>query len=153
MLTAEAVSILATRSVHALPGELSVTSAIAKAYVPTTVQDTLGRLAEVLGVRGFLTTPPGGGFAKLERDHRICAIFDGSTVVNRTALLTQTPRLGRLLRRGSADTRGVRAAADPSSRRPRSTRPASPSSRPPDAASYRACPRPSRRSARKATHD
>ncbi|GAA2221855.1 acyl-CoA dehydrogenase family protein [Streptomyces nogalater] len=114
VLTAEAVSILATRSVHALPGELSVTSAIAKAYVPTTVQDTLGRLAEVLGVRGFLTTPPGGGFAKLERDHRICAIFDGSTVVNRTALLTQTPRLGRLLRRGSADTRGVRAAADPS---------------------------------------
>ncbi|MEU3412799.1 acyl-CoA dehydrogenase family protein [Streptomyces sp. NPDC006658] len=113
VLTAEAVSILATRSVHALPGELSVTSAIAKAYVPTTVQDTLGRLAEVLGVRGFLTSPPGGGFAKLERDHRICAVFDGSTVVNRTALLTQMPRLGRLLRRGSADTGNVRAAADP----------------------------------------
>ncbi|MFJ8495449.1 acyl-CoA dehydrogenase [Streptomyces sp. NPDC094038] len=111
VLTAEAVSILATRSVHALPGELSVTSAIAKAYVPTTVQDTLGRLAEVLGVRSFLTSTPGGGFAKLERDHRICAIFDGSTVVNRTALLTQMPRLGRLLRRGAADTEGVRAAA------------------------------------------
>ncbi|MGW2771961.1 acyl-CoA dehydrogenase [Streptomyces olivaceoviridis] len=111
VLTAEAVSILATRSVHALPGELSVTSAIAKAYVPTTVQGTLGRLAEVLGVRGFLTSPPGGGFAKLERDHRICAIFDGSTVVNRTALLTQMPRLGRLLRRGTWDTGGVRAAA------------------------------------------
>ncbi|GAB1340061.1 acyl-CoA dehydrogenase [Streptomyces sp. E-15] len=113
VLTAEAVSILATRSVHALPGELSVSSAIAKAYVPTTVQATLGRLAEVLGVRGFLTTPPGGGFAKLERDHRICAIFDGSTVVNRAALLTQIPRLGRLLRRGDVDPGAVRAAADP----------------------------------------
>ncbi|MFC9757999.1 acyl-CoA dehydrogenase family protein [Streptomyces sp. NPDC056921] len=111
-LTAEAVSCLATRSVHALPGELSVTSAIAKAYVPITVQDTLGRLAELLGVRSFLTSPPGGGFAKLERDHRICAIFDGSTVVNRTALLTQMGRLGRLLRRGTADADAVRTAAD-----------------------------------------
>ncbi|MFI6729732.1 acyl-CoA dehydrogenase [Streptomyces sp. R-74717] len=111
-LTAEAVSTLAARSVHALPGELSVTSAIAKAYVPTTVQDTLGRLAELLGVRGFLTSPPGGGFAKLERDHRICAIFDGSTVVNRTALLTQMSRLGRLMRRGTADIDAVRAVAD-----------------------------------------
>ncbi|MDX3231795.1 acyl-CoA dehydrogenase [Streptomyces sp. ME19-01-6] len=111
-LTAEAVSLLSARSVHTLPGELSAISAIAKAYVPTVTQETLTRLGELLGVRGFLTQPPGGGFAKLERDHRICAIFDGSTVVNRAALLNQMPRLARLLSRRRADTEGLRAATD-----------------------------------------
>lgn len=109
-LTAEAVALVATRSVHALPGELSVVSAITKAFVPTQVQHVLGSVAELLGVRGFLTSPPGTGFAKLERDHRICAIFDGSTAVNRAALLTQMPRLGRLLRAERTDADGVRAA-------------------------------------------
>lgn len=109
-LTAEAVALVATRSVHALPGELSVVSAIAKAFVPTQVQRLLGSVAELLGVRGFLTSAPGTGFAKLERDHRICGIFDGSTAVNRAALLTQMPRLGRLLRSERIDADGVRAA-------------------------------------------
>ncbi|MCX5426031.1 acyl-CoA dehydrogenase family protein [Streptomyces sp. NBC_00078] len=111
-LTAEAVSVLSVRSVHALPGELSVISALTKAYIPTRTQETLTSLGELLGVRGFLTSPPGGGFAKLERDHRICAIFDGSTVVNRAALLNQMPRLARQLSRRRADTEGLRAAAD-----------------------------------------
>ncbi|BBC31211.1 Oxidoreductase [Streptomyces graminofaciens] len=111
-LTAEAVSALSARSVHTLPGELSTISALTKAYVPTLTQETLGSLGELLGVRGFLTSPPGGGFAKLERDHRICAIFDGSTVVNRAALLNQMPRLARQLSRDRADTEGLRAAAD-----------------------------------------
>ncbi|MCF1595002.1 acyl-CoA dehydrogenase family protein [Streptomyces muensis] len=111
-LTVEAVSLLSARSVHTLPGELSATSALTKAYVPTLTQQTLTSLGELLGVRGFLTSPPGGGFAKLERDHRICAIFDGSTVVNRAALLNQMPRLVRQLSRRRADTEGVRAAAD-----------------------------------------
>ncbi|WP_369166898.1 acyl-CoA dehydrogenase family protein [Streptomyces sp. R28] len=111
-LTAEAVSALSARSVHTLPGELSAISAITKAYVPTLTQETLGSLGELLGVRGFLTSPPGGGFAKLERDHRICAIFDGSTVVNRAALLNQMPRLARQPSRRRTDTEGLRVAAD-----------------------------------------
>ncbi|MFE6618158.1 acyl-CoA dehydrogenase family protein [Streptomyces sp. NPDC057740] len=111
-LTVEAVSVLSARSVHTLPGELSAISALTKAYVPTLTQETLTSLGELLGVRGFLTSPPGGGFAKLERDHRICAIFDGSTVVNRAALLNQMPRLTRQLVRRRTDTEGLRAAAD-----------------------------------------
>ncbi|WP_060880996.1 acyl-CoA dehydrogenase family protein [Streptomyces scabiei] len=111
-LTAEAVSLLSARSVHTLPGELSAISAITKAYVPTVTQETLGSLGELLGVRGFLTSPPGGGFAKLERDHRICGIFDGSTAVNRAALLNQMPRLARQLSRRRTDGDGLGAAAD-----------------------------------------
>ncbi|EKX68090.1 acyl-CoA dehydrogenase family protein [Streptomyces ipomoeae] len=111
-LIVEAVSVLSARSVHTLPGELSTISALTKAYVPTLTQETLTSLGELLGVRGFLTSPPGGGFAKLERDHRICAIFDGSTVVNRAALLNQVPRLTRQLSRRRTDAEGLRAAAD-----------------------------------------
>ncbi|KUO02668.1 acyl-CoA dehydrogenase family protein [Streptomyces caeruleatus] len=111
-LTVEAVSVLSARSVHTLPGELSAISALTKAYVPTLTQETLTSLGELLGVRGFLTSPPGGGFAKLERDHRICAIFDGSTVVNRAALLNQMPRLTRQLTRRRTAAEGLRAAAD-----------------------------------------
>ncbi|MEU5694768.1 acyl-CoA dehydrogenase family protein [Actinosynnema sp. NPDC020468] len=108
VLAAEAVALVATRSVHASPDELGVVSAVAKAFVPTTVQDALGLLAELLGSRGFLVEPD--GFAKVERDHRVVGIFDGSTVVNRTLLLTQLPRLGRLLARRRYDADGVRAA-------------------------------------------
>ncbi|MFC9681057.1 acyl-CoA dehydrogenase family protein [Streptomyces sp. NPDC056948] len=111
-LTVEAVSLLSARSVHTLPGELSAISALTKAYVPTLTQETLTSLGELLGVRGFLTSPPGGGFAKLERDHRICAIFDGSTAVNRASLLNQMPRLTRQLSRRRTDVEGLRAAAD-----------------------------------------
>ncbi|QFR02142.1 acyl-CoA dehydrogenase [Streptomyces phaeolivaceus] len=111
-LVAEAVSLLSVRSVHTLPGELSAISALTKAFVPTLTQETLASLGELLGVRGFLTSPPGGGFAKLERDHRICAIFDGSTAVNRAALLNQMPRLARQLSRRRTDAEGLRTAAD-----------------------------------------
>ncbi|MPY55903.1 AMP-binding protein [Streptomyces spongiae] len=111
-LTAEAVNVLSVRSVHTLPGELNAISTITKAYVPTLTQDTLGSLGEPLGVHGFLTSPAGGGFAKLERDHRICAIFDGSTAVNRAALLHQMPRLARQLGRLHVDSNGLRTAAD-----------------------------------------
>uniref|UniRef100_UPI000ACFE777 acyl-CoA dehydrogenase family protein n=1 Tax=Streptomyces acidiscabies TaxID=42234 RepID=UPI000ACFE777 len=112
VLAAEAVTLLSTRSAHALPGELSVVSALTKAFVPSLTQRTLASLGELLGVRGFLTSPPGGGFAKLERDHRIVTIFDGSTAVNRAALLNQLPRLIRQLTRRRTDTEGLRVAAD-----------------------------------------
>ena len=113
VLVAEAVSTTAARSVHALPGELSVVSAIAKAFVPTIVHAALSDVADLLGARGFLTSAPGVGFAKLDRDHRVCAIFDGSTAVNRAALLTQFPRLGRSLDRADPGLPAVTDLARP----------------------------------------
>jgi alkylation response protein AidB-like acyl-CoA dehydrogenase len=88
---AEAVAVTAARAAHTLPGELAVLSPVAKALVPTLVDGVLGRLGELLGVRGYLA----GEFEKLERDHRIVAIFDGSTAVNRAALISQFPLLAR----------------------------------------------------------
>lgn len=112
VLVAEAVSVLAARGAQALPAELSVLSAIAKAFVPTLIQDSLNSLAELIGARGFLSRAYAEGrFAKLERDHRIVGIFDGSTAVNRNALIGQFPRLARGARTRSADEEGLRAAA------------------------------------------
>ncbi len=112
LLLAEVVSTLAARSIQATTGEMSVVSALAKAFVPTTVDEVLAALGELLGARGFLTGAYAeGAFQKLERDHRIVAIFDGSTIVNRNALINQFPVLARAYRAGRADRAGVAAAA------------------------------------------
>jgi alkylation response protein AidB-like acyl-CoA dehydrogenase/uncharacterized protein YjeT (DUF2065 family) len=93
-LLAETVAFTAARCAHQVPEELSLVSAIAKAFVPTLVQGQLGLIGELLGARSFLTEVPGhGGFAKIERDHRIVSVFDGSTWVNRSALASTLPVL------------------------------------------------------------
>jgi hypothetical protein len=52
-------------------------------------------------------------FQKLERDHRIVAIFDGSTVVNRHALIAQFPILARSFAAGQVDATGLVSATGP----------------------------------------
>ncbi|GAA2101450.1 acyl-CoA dehydrogenase [Streptomyces albiaxialis] len=97
LLLAEAVAYAAARAAHEVPEELSVVSAVTKALVPTLVQGQLRLVSELLGARGFLTEVESyGGFAKIERDHQIVSIFDGSTWVNRGGLAQQL----RLLRPG-----------------------------------------------------
>ncbi|MEU5417060.1 acyl-CoA dehydrogenase [Streptomyces clavifer] len=96
LVTAEAVTAVAARSIHTHPEEMAVISAVTKAFVPTLVQDALERLAELLGLRGFLSESyEEGAFAKLERDHRIVAVFDGSTAVNRSLLIDHFALLTR----------------------------------------------------------
>ncbi|MEK8145301.1 acyl-CoA dehydrogenase [Streptomyces sp. M10(2022)] len=112
LLLAEAVAVLAGRSAQTLTRELAVTAAVTKAFVPTTVQRSVDALAELLGVRGFLTgVLEHGAFARIDRDHRIVAVFDGSTAVNRHALITFFPLLARAHATGAHDEPGLRAAA------------------------------------------
>ncbi len=113
LLVAEAVSLVATRSIHALPGEQSITSAVAKYLVPTSVHHMIARLGEVLGARAVLrNTYAHGAFQKTDRDHRIVGIFDGSTLVNLNALINQFGFCARAYRRGLVDEAGLEAAAD-----------------------------------------
>ncbi|MEV6398585.1 acyl-CoA dehydrogenase [Streptomyces sp. NPDC051907] len=96
VLAMEALSTVAARSIHTLPDELSVTSAVAKYLVPTVVDDVLTRLRGVLGARAVLSDYYADGrFQKLERDHRIVGIFDGNTMVNLYALTAQFRTLAR----------------------------------------------------------
>ncbi|UZI26837.1 acyl-CoA dehydrogenase family protein [Streptomyces sp. VB1] len=112
LLLMEAVSEVAGRAAHALPREMAVVSAVAKAYVPGTADALIAELGELLGVRAFFTEEYAEGrFAKLERDHRIVAIFDGSTDVNRHALVKQFPLLARAAARRAPDREGLAAAA------------------------------------------
>ncbi|MFJ8630148.1 acyl-CoA dehydrogenase family protein [Streptomyces sp. NPDC093568] len=112
LLLAEATGLVAVRSVHALTGEMSVVSAVAKAYVPAQVDDLVARLLHTLGPYGLLDADPHGRFAKLERDHRIIGIFDGSSLVNRNALVDQFARLARGYRKGRRDEEGLAEATD-----------------------------------------
>ena len=114
LLLAEATAVLGARAIQELTGELAVISAVTKALVPTLVQEAIDRMAEILGERAVLTGHfADGRFAKLERDHRIVAVFDGNTAVSRNALIDHFPLLASGYRRGTVDSTGLRAAAEP----------------------------------------
>ncbi|MFE6049422.1 acyl-CoA dehydrogenase family protein [Kitasatospora sp. NPDC056446] len=96
LMLAEAVAATSAAVAHEAPGELAAVSAIAKALAPTLIQGQLRLIGELLGARGFLLDVEGyGAFGKLERDHQVVSIFDGSTWVNRAVLAAHLPLLVR----------------------------------------------------------
>ena len=108
-LLAEATAIVALRGVEAFPEEMSVIAAVAKGFVPTAVDLLLGRLGSLMGASAFVVDPsPEGAFEKLERDHRIVALFDGSTAVCQAALIAQFPTLAEGYGDAAADVTGWR---------------------------------------------
>ncbi|PIB12316.1 hypothetical protein B1C81_02380 [Streptomyces sp. HG99] len=112
LLCAEAVSVVTSRSIHTLTGELAVASAATKYLTPTLAGGAVDQLGRILGARAFLSGVYAHGmFQKVSRDHRIVGLFDGSTVVNLHALINQFPALARGHRRGTADRAGVATAA------------------------------------------
>ncbi|MDN3262252.1 acyl-CoA dehydrogenase family protein [Streptomyces sp. CSDS2] len=112
LLAMEAVTLVASRGVHTLTEEMSVSSAAVKYLVPTTVDELISAMGQFLGARSFLSEEfEHGLFAKLERDHRIVGIFDGNTLVNLNALINQFATLARGYRAGRTDAEGLAAAA------------------------------------------
>ncbi len=104
---AEAVAFVAARLAATAPGEMAVVSAVAKALVPELCQEAISAVGEVLGLRGFLAADePYRAFQKLDRDHRIVAIFDGSTAVCRNQLIEHFPLLSRPLLSRTAPNAG-----------------------------------------------
>ncbi|CAL9515603.1 D-alanine--D-alanyl carrier protein ligase [Streptomyces sp. enrichment culture] len=112
LLAMEAAGLVATRSLHTLTEEQSVVSAAVKYLVPTLGDEVIGALRALLGARAMLVTDfADGAFQKLERDHRIVGIFDGSTAVNLSSLINQFPVLSRGWSAGRADGEAVARAA------------------------------------------
>ncbi len=91
LLAMEAMTIVCARAVHVLPAELSVLSSVTKYAVPVWAEDILGTLARLFG-RSAVQDPM---FVKLTRDVPIVGLFDGSTVVNLSALINQFPTLAK----------------------------------------------------------
>ncbi len=90
LVAAEALVRAGARSVHVAPERLAVWSAAVKYLVPTRVDAALGRLSVVLGARHYLRASV---FEKILRDHRLVALFDGSTVVNLSSLAHEVRRM------------------------------------------------------------
>ncbi|MGA4848562.1 acyl-CoA dehydrogenase family protein [Streptomyces sp. G5(2025)] len=95
-LLGEALALVGARSIHALTGEMSVTSAVVKYLVPSRTDTMIGTLARFLGARSqLLDVFAEGRFQKVQRDHRIVGIFDGNSLVNLSALINEFPTLAR----------------------------------------------------------
>ncbi|WP_371496171.1 acyl-CoA dehydrogenase family protein [Kitasatospora sp. NBC_00374] len=121
LLLAEATTLVASRSIHGLTNELSVTSAVTKYFVPTLVDGLIAGLGPVLGAQAQLTGGDAaidrdrsagghgqhGRYQKVLRDHQIVGIFDGNTLVNLHSLITQFPLLSRQLAAGTVDDGGL----------------------------------------------
>lgn len=92
------VAQLASRAIAALPGELSLLSAVAKYHVPTQAEDIGRELAVVLGARHYVRSEhPWGMFQKMMRDSQVVSLFDGSTQVNLSLIAGQLRSLGEQL--------------------------------------------------------
>ncbi|MET0135540.1 MAG: acyl-CoA dehydrogenase family protein [Kibdelosporangium sp.] len=88
----EVLAVTGVRSIHTMPGDLGLVSAIVKYLLPTRTDKMLTELGRLLGVRSQLAD---GRFEKLARDHRIVGIFDGNTVVNLRAIINAFPMVAR----------------------------------------------------------
>ncbi|MBT0566974.1 acyl-CoA dehydrogenase family protein [Williamsia sp. CHRR-6] len=96
LMIGEVTADVTAQGVHTTPGEASILAAVAKALVPTLGDQIIHSAASMLGARGILLDEfVHGLFEKIARDHRIVAIFDGNTVVNRNVLISQFRTIAR----------------------------------------------------------
>lgn len=94
LLIAECTARPATRALSVAPSRLSLWSSVVKYLVPTLGEEALRDIGKVLGARGYLAEGVAcGAFQKLQRDHAIVSVFDGTTHVNLRAIATQLPRI------------------------------------------------------------
>ncbi|MFF9170907.1 MULTISPECIES: acyl-CoA dehydrogenase family protein [unclassified Streptomyces] len=94
LLVADALTTGAVRSLQLAPAQASVWSSVVKYFVPTLLEETLSRLATVLGARYYLRAHPRHGvFQKMLRDFAISNFADGNTVVNLKNIALQLKRL------------------------------------------------------------
>jgi alkylation response protein AidB-like acyl-CoA dehydrogenase len=94
LLICDSVAISAARALQACPGQASVWSAVAKYFVPATVEKVMRDLSVVLGARFFLRDGhPWNMFQKMVRDSSIVSVFEGNSMVQLQALGLQLEQL------------------------------------------------------------
>ncbi|WP_067456137.1 acyl-CoA dehydrogenase family protein [Actinomadura macra] len=94
LLIAECVAIPVARCLTTAPGRLSLWSSIVKYFVPVLGEEVVASIATVLAARGYLREGVAHGvFQKLQRDHAIASIFEGTTHVNLANVAGQLPFL------------------------------------------------------------
>lgn len=97
LLIAECVALPATRALSVAPSRLGLWSAVVKYLVPTLGEEVVQEVARVLGARGYLREGVASGvFQKLQRDHAIASVFDGTTHINLFSIAAQLPAVARV---------------------------------------------------------
>lgn len=96
LLISESVAFPVSRALAVMPERLSLWSSVVKYLVPVIADETVARMATVLGARSFLCEGVAEGvFQKFQRDHAIASIFDGTTHVNLSWIAGQLPALAK----------------------------------------------------------
>ncbi|WP_283133380.1 acyl-CoA dehydrogenase family protein [Rhizohabitans arisaemae] len=92
LLIGECLAIPTTRAITEAPGRLSLWSAIVKYFVPLLAEEAVADLATVLSARYYLRdTVAARTFQRLQRDHAIAGIFEGTSHVNLGSIAAQLP--------------------------------------------------------------
>ena len=103
MLIIDVIAQTGARAINVMPERMSFISSIVKAEVPERAERMVEMLGEVLGARAYLEgSARSDGYAKIQRDIRLVAIFDGNTIVNLQALRLQMRELARRRPTGAA---------------------------------------------------
>ncbi|GAA2433096.1 acyl-CoA dehydrogenase [Actinomadura vinacea] len=107
LLIAECVAVPVARTLTVAPGRLSLWSSIVKYFVPVQGEEVVASIGAVLAARGYLREGVAHGvFQKLQRDHAIASIFEGTTHVNLANVAAQLPFLVHDQPRAEAEASG-----------------------------------------------
>src|SRR5205814_4634633 len=89
IVAADCLALAAARMAHAMPGQLGLASAIAKLWIPRTLDGTMKSLAVLLGARHYLRGGEYGGFQKLLRDFPVSYLVHTSAGVRQSLPIQQ----------------------------------------------------------------
>ncbi|WP_405594703.1 acyl-CoA dehydrogenase family protein [Streptomyces sp. NBC_01092] len=95
LLTADAFTTAAARTLHLHPGEGALQAAAVKYVVPDLLMRAMDRLATVLGAHSYLAEGPTAVFQKLLRDIRAIGVVHVSKAACRMTILPQLPLVAR----------------------------------------------------------
>jgi alkylation response protein AidB-like acyl-CoA dehydrogenase len=110
LLVCDCVARVTCRAIICEPQQMSLWSAIAKALVPSWVEQLIRECGVVLGARHYLRGHFSQGvFQKLLRDNAVVGLFDGSTEVNYGVIASQLGALSAKRPLASAVTDDSRA--------------------------------------------
>jgi alkylation response protein AidB-like acyl-CoA dehydrogenase len=92
LLICECLALPVSRALTLAPDRMSLWSSVVKYTVPLTVEELMAGMAVVLGARHYLREGVADGlFQKLQRDHAIASVFEGTTHVNLHIIASQLP--------------------------------------------------------------
>jgi alkylation response protein AidB-like acyl-CoA dehydrogenase len=105
VMICDAVLTMALRSLHFLPQEMCVASAVVKWFIPVTIEASIRDLSIVLGARHYLREGHWEGmFQKISRDVVAIRLVHFSSIISLSHLAIQLKELGHGHRAGAKDS-------------------------------------------------